>query len=422
MDPQNHNIVVEFNNFSGADYQYFMGTPPAFNDIPNSFMEARYSTNGGATWFLISDLTTNGTILGQLGNNLPDPTATTLTNVTDFTNVSALSVAFDTQHNFYVTWTEHNAANTSGVVLLSKYNLSGSAPTVVFEDEQLYSWSSVDPAFNPTIAIDTNQSLFTDPTTGATQSDPLAGKAVYVAWNENLTEPLPLQTAPPEPPFESRIIVEGSANGINFSPPELVGAAPTAIDGNNFDSQFEATGAQPQIVFTQGTATLPGQTPRVPGGELVLVWNGSELETVNGVLEWVYDQIDVNISQPAANGQEPVGTDAYVYQQFSPGSSAFLPLNTGRVVTPASDQNNLNDAGTGAGSASFAATSNVAPGTPLSTGLGAQYGTFYYSLTNDVDQNHDLVTITGTSGDYTISTQEIVDGVNRSQTRPEEPM
>jgi subtilisin-like proprotein convertase family protein len=394
-DPTNHNYVVEFNNFSLADEQ-FVSPPAPFNDLANSFLEGRFSFDGGKTWTLITSQNSSGLIsgsgtgtnqLGMLLGNLEDPAATTPTNIVQYTTVSAPSVAFDSNHDFFVIFTESNSSGTSGAVVLSEYTLH--PPTqnqftpvsIVYEDRILYQWSGSDAAYNPTIAVDTNQASFTDPQTSKTQTDPLAGKAVFVAWNENQTEP-----GSPVPPQVSTIVVQGSGDdGQTFSPSEYV----------------SGTGAAPEILITQGTATANGQTPRVPGGDLIFVWNGSEEEDVGGTVQWVYDEIVAN------EDQVPLPSE-HSYAAFLSG--------------PTSAPGNLNPATAGANSLARLSQSNlpVAPGTTTVTAgssLGTVVGDFYGAFLsngqlNSNEQGDDLATITqSSSGRYFISTLQVDDGI-----------
>src|SRR5262245_52749854 len=76
-----------------------------------------YSTDAAATWNLGVVRTNN------------DPNL--FTGNTQFTNIEDVNVTFDQLHNFYVASSQHNADNTSGALVLSKFNFAGAAPTQV---------------------------------------------------------------------------------------------------------------------------------------------------------------------------------------------------------------------------------------------------------------------------------------------------
>src|SRR5262249_43920087 len=65
----------------------------------------------------------------------------------------------------------------------------GSSPTGGGLGTKAYAWDqALDPAYNPTLAVDGNAPSFTDPQNGATQTDVASGN-VYVAFNINYTPP-----------------------------------------------------------------------------------------------------------------------------------------------------------------------------------------------------------------------------------------
>jgi subtilisin-like proprotein convertase family protein len=214
LDPSNSSVLVEFDTYGPADLQFVTTTPPPNNNIATSYLEGRYSVNGGTTWLTLAP---PGSTLGS-SHNLLNPLLSAPEGPVPYTTVSAPSVTFDTQNNAYVIFTEYTTSDTAGVVLLSKYNFSGPTPTLVFENHVLYQWAGQDPAYNPVVAIDTNEATFTDPSTHATQTDPLAAtiteqgsvvpQAVFVAWNTDQTQP-----TDSVPATLSYILVEGSDNG-----------------------------------------------------------------------------------------------------------------------------------------------------------------------------------------------------------------
>jgi subtilisin-like proprotein convertase family protein len=218
--------------------------------------------------------------------------------VGSFATDSDATVAFDHNGYFYVlslqhsndTFTDYSRQEfTTGAVVLEKFNFTGATPVAVSlpadtlsSDNKgntlakvLYEWDGLDPALNPTIAVDGNAASFTDPTTGAVQSDLQTGTTpttdkVYVAWTTNSNAN---QYGGPNNPNIMRIM--GSANGgISFTPPELFDGGG---DGNG------ATGGNltaPQLSISQGTAdNVVAETAdnpsgqRVPGGQLNIVFD-----------------------------------------------------------------------------------------------------------------------------------------------------
>ena len=276
------------------------------------------SINGGQTWTLIA----NGAGSGFGVNNgvVVDPT--TLAANTLYPYVTSPSVSFDRDGHFYVVSNQFNAnaltmassasdlasgttvAGASGAIVfdmftfnasgtptennatLTTVNISGTTPTTTtthftngygnttVSNQILYQWEGQDPAFNPTVAVDTNLPAteiagpsFTDPVTGATQADTLAVSinpqtgavepstttgavplGIYVGWNINFTEPSGFTVAGVSTPTVSRIMIDASGDG-----------------GNNFttaqyaDTNTSGVGSAPEILFTQGSA-IPTET------------------------------------------------------------------------------------------------------------------------------------------------------------------
>ena len=227
-------------------------------------------------------------VLDQRGTNLdsdvrvwpgiarPD-SATAPTAYTQQTNPS---VGFDRNGNFYVLESQHNAGNTSGAIILEKFNFSGAAPTTVTLSNSrppytpfgfgvpsnynvLYQWvTTSDAAVYPTLLVDNNVASFTDPTTNNVQSDPY-GKIntnpnpglysdVYVAWASIDQKPsADTDTAHFNP---NRIkLVASSDGGNNFTGKAIA----------NNDSQFGTLecDSQPQLVVDQNS------------GQVTIVWN-----------------------------------------------------------------------------------------------------------------------------------------------------
>jgi subtilisin-like proprotein convertase family protein len=200
-------------------------------------VEAAYSTDGGSSWTTLS-----------MDPNLIDPLSTAKPPAV-FPQATDASVAFDRNDNFYVVYSEHEAAQGSGAIVLEKFNLSSgvlSRDTTV--QDVLYEWTS-DAAITPVVAVDNNVPSYTDPTSGVVQSDPYSGN-VYVAW-ATINTPPPGVTSGFNP--NSIKLVDSSDGGLTFS---------TQIYVNNNRNTGNEHDAAPQLVVSQGTPdgrVAPGQ-------------------------------------------------------------------------------------------------------------------------------------------------------------------
>ena len=247
ISPVNSSKVVQVNAVTR--------TPPLVTATESSVV-GQFSTDGGANW-------NSFTIPGKLN----DP----VTNA-GFLHVSNPSVAIGRNERFYVTYTERDAANTSGVLRVLTYDFNGGSPTLVF-NEQLEKWRGVDPILNPTVAIDNNVASFDDPVAGVQQqTDNMSGKAVYVAWNTNHATPQG-SDFPPQSSFNPNVIKVAASGdgGDNFTTAQLVSDPLTQnYFWDSTDPYSQHNHAAPRIVFTQGSAD---NGVRVPGGQLVFVWD-----------------------------------------------------------------------------------------------------------------------------------------------------
>ncbi len=248
----------------------------------SSTMTMIYSNNGGVTW-VSSARYANGF----------DPEASTPGGLVRFTNVSNPSVTFDRFDNAYLTYTEHTLNNSSGRLVLRKYNFAGTPLELDIGDKNpadnannagttngtpghtLYQWLGTDPAYNPTVAVDFNEAVtLPDPDTGESQTDQIAATQptadqvkVFVAWNSD--DVTPENTGAN---FISNIIRMTASNdgGVNF--------APSVIVNNN--NHFSASGTaytQPKIVFTPGR---DGQG--TSGGQMVTLFSNADATGSSG--------------------------------------------------------------------------------------------------------------------------------------------
>jgi subtilisin-like proprotein convertase family protein len=219
-------------------------------------VEGRFSNDGGRTWlpFIVP-------------GNLIDPT-TDPNNIGVYTRATDPSVSFDRSGNVYLVYAQHSDDNSTGAVVLQKYNFSGQtigAPQLTPQGQGLtfnvlYHWVG-DQAVTPTMVVDTNLPTFTDPQTGVQQVDPFSG-TIYVAWS---TVNRPFMNAPNT--FNPRTIklIASSDGGMTFTAQAYVN------DGVNSGADRNTT---PRLVISQGTADrLPNGQPRVAGGQVTVVWD-----------------------------------------------------------------------------------------------------------------------------------------------------
>ncbi|MCY2953695.1 MAG: proprotein convertase P-domain-containing protein [Planctomycetota bacterium] len=167
-----------------------------------------------------------------------------------YAQASDSSVAFDRAGNFYLVYSEHAADNSTGAIVLQKYNMPANMHAVApndgvpvltaTKDKIIWSWSGNDAAVSPTVAVDNNLPSFTDG--GQTVTDAYAGY-IYVAW-----------ASAPVGANSSRIRMQASSNGTTFSDP-------VTVSTGNAD-------ASPRIVISQGTAN-----GRVTPGQVTVIWD-----------------------------------------------------------------------------------------------------------------------------------------------------
>ncbi len=251
-----------------------------------ALLTAYYSTDAGTTWnpFLNTPnplpapnppIVNVFPTLDDPNLNVPAANGTYPKPPNLFAQVNTPSITFDRTESFYVAEMETDGTSTSGALVLQKYDMSGTgAPVQTIKNQVLYSWLNQDPIYNPVIAVDNNVPSYTDPQTGAVQTDTLAAlvtdprantavnpsglvpKGVYLAWNTAVTVP----TNPPNnfQPNAIQVMVSPDGGG-DWTNPEFVSA-------NGFTG---TAGSSPQIAFTQGNSL---STP-VPGGQLIFAWD-----------------------------------------------------------------------------------------------------------------------------------------------------
>ena len=262
------------------------------------FVEGAYTADGGTTWNPLPGLT-------NLANGVPDFAQAQDRGPRYFAQATDPTVAFDRADQAYVAFSLHSGGNASGEVVLAKFDFAGMVPTgAPSTPRPLYTWTQ-DAALNPVVAVDGNVASFSDPTTGASQSDPYTGN-VYVAWGtrNNLAD---------GNTNAYRVdMVASSDGGQTFTSP-----LPLNTGVNNGPAA-----ATPDLTISQGNV---GKS--VAGGQVNVVWNsldgGIWADRVNGAnaaADFAY-----NLGNPItiAYATDPGGN-----QPHNPVTSTFdLPVN-----------------------------------------------------------------------------------------------
>src|SRR5262245_24884874 len=213
-------------------------------------LRGAFSLNGGADW-------NSFTVGGQLLD--PNSPANAPFN---YAQATTPSVAFDRNGSFFVVHTQHDAARTSGALVFEKFDFTGESPDEdTFAQRILYQWVGADPVLNPVVGIDTNLRTFTDPDTGAIQTDPFSNRTIFVAWNTNNTAPTGNLAITNFNPNTIKLIASDDG-GQNWSSQVYVN------DGAGDPNRGGERDAYPQFLFPQGTAD-----GRVPGGQFTMLWD-----------------------------------------------------------------------------------------------------------------------------------------------------
>jgi subtilisin-like proprotein convertase family protein len=354
------------------------------NKVTGPVVEGAYSTDGGTTWHTITWRNTSADSEGSVQGvpnpfagtpinypfafegqsvGLPDPRNELLRDPTQMyiSKQNPLdiygqwiqpSVAFDRHDNFYIVSIQASQdggnpgsiakIEASGAVILQKFNFSGNAPTratlaatldsngskapAQVDTKVLYQWVTNNSAINPVIVVDANLRTYTDPTTGQVQLDPTIDATsglgpIYVAWSTIDTGPA---TTTPDPFFNPNTIkVLVSSDGGNSFSSQVY--ANQGLGGNKNEGPERDT--VPQIALSQGTATSPGSAPRVPGGQVNLVWHDSN-PAVGSAVPTTENQIVTNAVPAGGAGFQFNGQVGPIMPALKGKSGSSTPVTT----------------------------------------------------------------------------------------------
>jgi len=280
---------------------------PALAPGNQTIVEGAYSADGGQSW----------TRFDAAGSLRVDAGVAPASNgaLTFYTQTGGAQVAFDASGKFYVLTQQSNGGNTSGALVLTKFDFNGGSP--VQEFDRVVRQYVVDAVFNPTLTVDDNQATFTDPLTGLVQSDPYAGN-VWIAWSTNEAAPTGDYFVRQGVAWNPNSIqaISSSNGGQSFSGAFL-------LNGNNnlgaaWGRYTPTTGtfanATPKIAVSQGRA---GET----GGAATVVWDNF------GLYNSDLDAIQSNRVTGGAT-QSFAGSGGAITQAINPGSGPYTPQQT----------------------------------------------------------------------------------------------
>ena len=251
VDPRNPNVAAVAYIINDAGLKSTV--------LQRTYVGAAITTDHGQHWTSIPGTSGGGF---SAFDNILDPNTLTSATPSPYLQVASPSVGFDFSQHLYILMSENNVGlgqSTGGALVLEKYDVSSGKPVQLITDNVVYQWvQGQDPALNPTMAVDSNVSNFTDGN-NFTQSDPFSGN-VYVAWNTNAKPPFTAH--PPDPNFNpaSQRIVVSSDGGQTFGPQMYLN------QNYNLDGTQERDGAV-QLAISQGTPNKG-----IPGGEVFASW------------------------------------------------------------------------------------------------------------------------------------------------------
>lgn len=264
-------------------------------------IHAKYTIDGGQNWSDLLDLRDTPNSVNF--DRQIDPARTDPASLSQrvYTNSSSPGVAMERDGQIYLVHLQHNAARTSGAVVVYSYSWPDRNSTPALTATRIVAqWVNTDPLFNPTIAVPNGIDVMTDPEAPANSflnamvTATGRAKAVYVAWNTNGNAPNGNdgRYGSGASLFNPNIIqfVSSSDRGLTFSSPTSVSGDSTG-NGSGFgwdrgSTSWPENAAAPQIAFG-------------PTGEMTVVW--SRVTSEPGM--------PANTASLASHTVLPVGTD-----------------------------------------------------------------------------------------------------------------
>ncbi|MFO0959111.1 MAG: Ig-like domain-containing protein [Isosphaeraceae bacterium] len=309
--------------------------PNQNNPYTTVYAAGSFTNNGGVTWAPFALL--QGVQIDQ--------TTITATPPQNYAQVTDADVSFDRNNNFYVVTSQHNAANTSGSIVLGKFNTGGGTPARVANDSIVHGWipptttpSVTNIALTPRIAVDQSVAGFVDPSTGTPQSPTNNGAFsgnVYITWaSAEFQNPAPGSYNP----FQIRL-VGSNDGGATFT-------NPVRISGGGATSRFRS----PVIAVAQGTTD-----GSVTSGTVFVAWDnyGTQFTSsppvdtillspvrpsVAGGVLTLTDQADITVGvTTVAGASSSQNTAIYPLNQYPLASAASPNLGIGPGVAIAVD-------------------------------------------------------------------------------------
>ena len=273
-----------------------------------TYVRGSYSNDAGATWHPFTPTS------GQLIDTGAAPASPPVV----YSQAVNPQVAFDNNHNLYVLAQQTNGDNTSGIVLLTKFDFSGTTPVQLGGNKTVRQYTAgQDPVTNLTLTVDDNQSTFTDPSTSAVQTDLYAGN-VWIAWSTNEVQPTGIfDRTPGGSVWNAHSIqtIVSSDGGQTFSSPSRLNISSPNNAWTGPNSTF--ADATPKIAVGQGTAASAG-------GGATVVWDNYGL--ANSTVDAIQSSrvaAGVAESTPGTGGTINQGVDPGNSQPYVPGVTSF---------------------------------------------------------------------------------------------------
>ncbi len=305
----------------------------------NTTLNAYFSSDAGQSWSAIidSNFVPPAFSVGPFGDSLTiaDPVTSS-----GYPNNWTADVAWSRDGFVYIVNTQTDLAKSSGALVVHSFDMTGGTPRHRDLDivtgfpvpdgtkgnfplsdgygSVIYRWAAgQDPAFNPSIGLDSSTPTFTDPQTGQvthvdTMVNPVTGapKGIYVAWGTNYTAASANATPLGKVINPNQIFTSGSSDrGVSFTGPVKV------TDNDHFVSPttlpFIAAGS-PEVAIS-------------PSGQLVFAWHDiTKFDKNTGNVPDVHYDFTLPDNEmaavPAVAAKELWGAGGDIPQAIDPGN------------------------------------------------------------------------------------------------------